>query len=407
MIGQNTKFQASLFGGRNSDMPKFWKIKRELIRLARQTVEVPVDAVNFLFGSYYYDFFVSKNKQMWRGAQGSSPQKAVYLIFPVNGLLATHIRTLEYLSSKGLSVTVVSNIPLNPEDRVTVLKHCHQFIERPNFGYDFGGYRDGILSLKDSLREAEQLVLINDSVWFPIVTETDWLDDVRALDVDFAGAVSNYGMPRMEAENFRALDFNYRTDHKNFHYCSFALCIGKTILHDPGFLRFWKRFPLTNKKKKTVRRGEIGLTAWVLKRNFTHGETLGVAKLMHYLEALDDQKLADVASNVMIPEDPRLKALKSETLSGLDSVPRADLIKFILTAAARQGTGYALAYLSVFELGFPFLKKSPLWLDSDASDISIRILEKIDTPASREALTDARVLRKRLKTSDVLGTQTG
>jgi len=374
-------------------VPQLWKVKRELKRLAWQVGEVPFDVSSFLFGSLYYDWALSGQQRKLDGAQGYSTRRAVYLIFPNNGLLPTHIRSLKYLSSKGLCITVVSNAPLNLDDEAKLLKECHLYIERPNFGYDFGGYRDGILSMREDLQEAEQLVLVNDSSWFPVCSRTDWLDDVDALDVDFAGAVSNYGLPRMEATAFRDLEFNYRAEHKNFHYCSFALSIGEKILHDPHFLRFWKYFPLTNKKNRTVRRGEIGLTAWVLKHGYSHGETLGVANLKVRLDLLDDQRLAEVASHVIIPEDLRLKKVKSDLMSQLGRVPRSDMISFILTAAARQGAGYALAYLSIFELGYSFLKKSPLWLDPDSAEISLRILEKIDTPASREALEEAKLLK--------------
>ncbi len=276
-----------------------------------------------------------------------------------------------------------------------LLKLCYRYIERSNFGYDFGGYRDGILSLRQNLSNTKQLVLINDSVWFPISSETDWLDDVDTLGVDFAGAGSNYGIPRVEPTTFRDLTFNYRTDHKNFHYCSFALSCGENILRHPGFLQFWQHFPLSSKKKRTVRHGEIGLTSWVLKHGFTHGETLGVANLRQYLDALDDGRLLEVASQVIVPEDRRMKRVKDNLRPQMERLSRDDLTNFILTATARQGASYALAYFSIFELGYPFLKKSPLWLDLETSDISLRILEKVDTPAAREALEEAKLLKLR------------
>lgn len=377
-------------------MPQLWKIKRELKRLAGHMVELPIDAMSFFFGSLYYDLLLSSKRRVLSGQQDASDRQAVYLIFPVDGLLSTHMRTLNYLQSKGVSVTVVSNVPLSSADEEKLLRMCRCYIERPNFGYDFGGYRDGVLSLKQTLRQMKQLILINDSVWFPVSSKTDWLEDVDSLNVDFSGAVSNYGMPRVAAEDFRNVDFDYQTDHKNFHYCSFALSFGKNILRHPDFVRFWKRFPLTSKKTRTVRRGEIGLTAWVLKHGFTHGETLGVPHLKLYLDALPVRRLVEIVSKVIIPEDPRLKAVKKDLLPQIDTATRDELTGFILTAAARQGTGYALACFSILELGYPFLKKSPLWLDQESSDISLWLLEKIGTPASRDALEEARMLQQRL-----------
>ncbi len=375
-------------------MPQLWKISREVKRLLWKPVYLPVNALSFWFGATYYDLFHSHKRRIVAGQQSSSVRKAIYLIYPSSGLLPTHLTTLKYLASKGLSVTVVSNLPLNPDEEISLLQFCHRYIERPNFGYDFGGYRDGVLSLKSELSETDQLLLINDSAWFPIHAETDWLDDIQALNVDFAGAVSNYGVPRPNPESFREMSFDYRTDHKNFHYCSFALSIGANILRSPGFFDFWKHFPLTNKKNRTVRRGEIGLTAWVLKNGFSHGDTVGIANLVQFLETLEDRRLLEIATQTIIPEDARMKSVKADLLPSLENMSRQELIRFILTATARQGAAYALADFLIFERGYPFLKKSPLALDPEAAKISLRILEKIDTAAAREALAEAQVLRQ-------------
>lgn len=378
-------------------MAPFWKITREIRRLLKQPFDKAGDATTYVFGALYYDVFLSGKCQVHEGHRPTSRRRAVYLIYPSDGILPSHLRSLEYLARKGVSTTIISNQPLSKAEIQSLKPLCNTCIVRPNFGYDFGGYRDGVLSLAADFPEMDQLILLNDSVWFPISERTDWLDDIQHLNVNFGAATSNYGLPRPDPTAFRQIDFDYRTDHHNFHYTSFALSFDAEILSHPRFVKFWKNFALTNKKKRVVRRGEIGLTRWVLKQNFTHAETLGVQELEAVLNDLDESRLREIARLIIISEDTRLQQVRNDLEDKMHTLNRSEVMSFILTVVARQGASYALAPLSVSELGFPFFKKSPLWLSKESSDNSMEILKRLATPAALEALTEAEILRERLK----------
>ena len=88
---------------------------------------------------------------------------AIYLIFPTSGVQESHLSAIEYIASSGYSPLVVSNLFLGDSDRQEVRSRCWQLIERPNYGFDFGGYRDGVLQLASSLHELTRLVIVNDS----------------------------------------------------------------------------------------------------------------------------------------------------------------------------------------------------------------------------------------------------
>ncbi|WP_300016137.1 rhamnan synthesis F family protein [uncultured Roseobacter sp.] len=373
-----------------------WKLKRELTRLLSNSAKFPASFTTWLFGAGYYDFFLSGRVRQEPGEIDAGPRRAVYLMFPSKGLLASHERSLRYLLRKNIATTVVSNCPLSPADKNRVLALCHRYIERPNFGYDFGGYRDGLLSMGDELASLGQLVLLNDSSWFPITDKTDWLDQVEALNVDFAGAASNYGMSRPDPESYRSIKVDYCTDHPNFHYCSYALSFSSRTLSHPGFLRYWKKFPLSNSKKRTVRRGEIGLTRWAISNGLTHGATFDSATIPEKLASLEEARLRHIAEMLIIMDDRKLRQLQASVESQLSAMPKLDLIGFILTAAARKGVSYATAEFNIFECGFPFLKKSPLWMEQDTSQKTLDLLERLNTPASLEALFEARTFLTRL-----------
>lgn len=263
-----------------------WKLKREVRRLGRQTRKLPGNVARRLLLTPYYDFYLARNVVTTPGERPETSKFAVFLIYPQFGVKPTHIRTLDHLIEKGYATTLISNLPLTGDDRAAVLPRCFRLIERPNFGYDFGGYRDGVLSLQDRLGKLDRLVLLNDSCWFPLPQDVDWLDEAEARDLDFVGATSHYGLLRRDQEVGANVEWNYGPRGRHFHYASYAVSIGPKILRNAGFTGFWKRFALSNEKNITVRRGEIGLTQWVLARRYSHASTLDIAHLDQDLRRL-------------------------------------------------------------------------------------------------------------------------
>lgn len=373
-------------------LPPRWKVRREMARIGGQLRELPHDIVNYLVATQRYDRSRAKEIRRYPGNLPGGTRVAIFLIFPDNGLQASHLRTLDYFHDKGYSAFVVSNVPLSDQDREALLCKCWFYMERPNFGYDFGGYRDGVLEIEGQLASLERLVLINDSTWFPLPDASDWLDDVEALDVDFAGAASNYGTPRSEIEDFLSMKWDYRSSHRNFHYCSFALCLRPAILRHPDFLTFWRRLRLSDKKKRTVRRGEIGFTQWALGRHFSHGATLEVGSLDRDLDALDDTQLIAIARLLVIPEHRRLQQFWRDMLAQ-PTQTRPDLIKLILLSVTLQGSSYALAPYAIWQRNYPFLKKSPIWLSRQSCSNTLQLLDGID--GAEDLLAEARELSAR------------
>ncbi len=91
-----------------------------------------------------------------------------------------------------------------------------------------------------------------------------------------------------------------------------------------------------------------------------------------------------------------MAAVVSSVLNDIENVSRTDLEKVILVSVARQGAAYSLAYYNIVEQGFPFLKKSPVWLSDRSSDITLDILDQIGSAAALEAEQEALELRTRL-----------
>jgi hypothetical protein len=369
-----------------------WKIQRELSRVARQIGAAPSMAFEFLVATPYYDRVLASRQRHTDGALPPSSKVAVYLIYPDRGVLASHRMALEHLHASGYAPLVVSNLALTDMQRADVSRACWRLIERPNYGYDFGGYRDAVLSLAQTLPKLERLVLLNDSAWFPLPGARNWLADAQALGTNLAAAASNYGARRVDADDFRDIVWQYSATHRSFHYTSYALSLSSAVLRDPDFLRFWKRFRMSRVKRATVRRGEIGLTQWALRRGHTHAQTCPIDTLDRALEQLDDAQLERVLDRLVTLEDERLEQHKLELQQAWrrGSRDRKAVERLILTTVARVGSSYAIPGWTIGERGFGFLKKSPLSMSDECARATLEVAREM----GEVVWTEAQALRQ-------------
>lgn len=372
-----------------------WKLKREFNRIVAQVSHALPIMWEYLTLTPRYDFLLSRKRKRYRGTKQLSAEVAVYLIFPKDGLLKSHLQMLAELDKQNIAPVVVSNYPLSSDDLDRLKSLCAVIIERPNVGYDFGGYRDAIRELAPRLSSLDRLFILNDSVWM-LDSKKSWFDAVREADKDFCGATSNYGIRRYSDLDFRELVWEYTPDHWNFHYASYALAIGNRILQDRDFLRFWKRFRLSNSKKRTVRRGEIGLSKWMKEKGYSHTATSDVHNIDKEMRALEPDDLQKVFEHLVLPESPRLVKKRDEVAqTDLHSAEgMSDRLNFILMSVSSLAIGYVLPYYTINSRGFQFIKKSPLWLSEDSASITMEILENLEGPLGRQACLEAKDILK-------------
>ena len=92
------------------------------------------------------------------------------------------------MKSKGYSTLLISNCLLTSDDKAKALPMCWKIIVRSNFGYDFGGYQVGVLIAMRSGEPINQMLILNDSIWFPLQHDCDFLERVEAKKNGFVGA---------------------------------------------------------------------------------------------------------------------------------------------------------------------------------------------------------------------------
>ena len=373
----------------------WWKLRREIARLGAQAIALPPELARRLYFRRWYDLVTARAIRRSPGALPLGPEVGIYLIFPAKGVLPSHLHMLAEMRAQGIAPVVVSNLPLSEADRTRLLPEVAQIVERPNVGYDFGGYRDGVLGLAEALPRVERLWLLNDSAWL-VPQPKSWFAEARALGTDVMAASSNYAMPRVDPARFREITWHHATAHRNFHYASYALGFGPRVLRDPAFLRYWRRLDIRNDKTRTVRRGEIGLSQFVLKRGYSHRATCEVDRLDAELAALSDAEIDRVARELVIPDDAPLEAVKAGVLATGADTPtgRAERIALILTTVSRRASAYALPGYTLRH-GFQFLKKSPLWLSPEAAGVMMRLIARIDGPVGDQIRAEARDLMRK------------
>lgn len=370
-------------------LPPARKIKRELTRVGRQARGLHKSVFRYLTERPYYDHVTARQIRISDGEAARADKVAIYLLYPRHGILPSHLRALRWMLANGYAPLVISNLPITGPDRDTLRPLAWRMMERPNFGYDFGGYRDGVLHLGGALGGLERLVLLNDSSWFPLPGTEGWLRDAETLGPEFVGACSHWGISRVETRDFRTIEWRFDTSDRNFHYGSFALSVGPKILQDPGFYHFWKRYRLTNDKSRTVRRGETGLTRWVLRSGHSHGSTLDISGLDRDLAALSGSRLEELAHALILHEDKEGQRLKRKILSDPAPKNRETLIALILTSIARQGSSYALPAYMVPEKNFAFLKKTPLVSSEETGTAMMKFIGGLDGSAGDEIRLEA------------------
>lgn len=372
----------------------FEKLALETKRLWQRLLKVPKNLRDDLLKNKEFERHHAAKIKVTEGAHPISSEVAIYLIFPWSGVTKSHLNVLQQMIGEEIAPFVISNLPLSDHDRDLLTEYSWRIMERPNIGYDFGGYRDGVLFMREYLPKLGRFYILNDSAWIIDAPQT-WFHEVRALNVDFCGATSNYGVKRVAIEKFRDIEWRLTPNHRNYHYASYALAFGSKVLKDSFFISFWQRYKLSEEKKRVVRRGEIGLSRSLLSRGFSHAATCPVFGLDKEIAALDSHALDRVAQLLILSGYPKLNKLRCTVLKSdfASARGRADRICLILTAVALQAMGYALPGYTIPKRGFQFVKKSPIWLTREGSDATLTILETLDGPLGQIAAQEARALR--------------
>jgi hypothetical protein len=220
------------------DLPG-WKVRREIARLGQQLRAIP-EAVWEPVANRRHDALVARGLPVREGEVGARDKVLLYLVYQPEGLSDTTFATLRDMIGQGYAPVVVSNAPLSARDAGRLRGFTHLAVERPNFGYDFGGYRDGLTVLGQRGLDPDSVLILNDSVW----------------------VLPGYGFPgRLEASGADVAGSILRVRGNERFLESYVYRLSRRALGHAAFAAYWAGLGLTSNKYKVIRRGERGFSA--------------------------------------------------------------------------------------------------------------------------------------------------
>ena len=330
-------------------LPPLWKIYRELDR-SRQAIHSAIGRLYEPFVQQRHDRNRDQILRIHDGHVGLHQKVALFLIFQPAGLQKSVLVTCDHLIEKGYAPLVVSNAPLNAEDLEAVRSRAWKIIVRPNFGYDFGGYRDGILWLRDQGVTPERLLILNDSIWFPVWPNETMIDKMEALPVDLAGAVIHPEQRRRKTSTLRPAFIE-----------SYFYIAQRNALKSDVFYKFWTDFQVSSIKFNAVYRGERSFTNFLEGGGLTCDAIVSAEALIAAVAAEDNDFLKKTLEYAAYT-DPEFEAERDALLAGRDKTSgwREVALAHVAKVSRRRSVYASFPYPACLKLGVSFVKKSRL-----------------------------------------------
>lgn len=230
-------------------MSIFERVARRLYHSSRRQL-VAVTPTYFKLHGNLAGRWRSNAKTIVQSSAGDDPNRtsarvAVFVHYDSRGHVHDYIIShLRGLNEAGLRIWFMSNTPRLGDDAIARLKpHVAWIHRRNNFGYDFGAYKDGILSVMAAL-PAEQIVLCNDSVYGPLQPLAPILERANPDVADVWGMTEG---------------FEYR-----YHLQSYFIAFNRRAIQAPKFAQFWREVPYVDARGWLIHHGEVGLTQTLL-----------------------------------------------------------------------------------------------------------------------------------------------
>lgn len=315
-----------------------WKLRRELTRFGQQLRAIP-ESLWEPFAQRAHDAALARGFPLTTGKIALGPKVALVLCWQPHGLAPSFLATLDHLVRNDYAPFVVSNAPLSPADHAALSALCWRTLERPNFGYDFGGYRDGLRLLRDWGVQPDRLVILNDSVWFPLWPDDQTLHRAEAADLDVAGLILR------QRDNTSFLE-------------SYFFSIRGPVLDHPAFRAFWDGLRLTSNKYKVIRRGERGFGVALKAAGLSMGPLFPQAGFDAAIHRADEPALRQILAYAALvdPGETAIGAALATAPADQDwsTQARAFIARVLLKAQFYSAFPVAAAR----HLNYPVLKKS-------------------------------------------------
>lgn len=318
------------------------KLSKECRRVVKQARQLRTRSLGHA-NRIKYDLGRRRLVKRSKGILPLGDEAAIVLIYQPKGILKSTLMTLQWLDAKGVTPIVVSNTNLTESDRNLLLERSHLVIERPNVGYDFGGYREGIFTILERGIKLNALYVMNDSMWFPVKKDTDLIEKCRAAPEDLYGIHVGHYQQRIGNEFVQSYFFRFK----------------KEILNSKAFRDYWMSIPMMQDKKEVVRFLELKMAARFHNKGFSYGGFTTWRDVLDLVLKSDDEgflrRVFEYQSQMSEKERLLIEPLLKKGVNALE-------MRDILIPYIEEHTLFPeLSWISpeiLDALGIPFMKKA-------------------------------------------------
>ena len=323
------------------------KVWRELKVLGERLLYIPFHAVAPVAQRMYDRWYFPRLKQHIATQFEMAEKIAIFLCYTVKGVPVRAFATVDRLRRSGFEVLVVANGGLSSLELKRFNELGVSSLRRPNWGYDFGGYRDGLRLLSVLNCSPSELILMNDSIEYPVLSKDQLIEAMRNHGSDFVGAV-----------HAKPVNPNGNEDYGVIF--SFLLWASSNTLRSPAWQDFWARYVMTGSKYATVRRGERALTRAMMRGGLRCGGVYTRDAFLRVVDGLPADELRVAIEHGVYVDDEiflrRASQLIALPVEGDEWRGRA--VNFIQDVVAKRNFLYSFPYITHGALGVPFVKRS-------------------------------------------------
>lgn len=355
-------------------MLPLWKLKREWKR-TKYKITLPFLRLLYPRSMRLYDKNKDSHIIITHGEARKSDKVALLLLFQPNGISASTYFTCETLRAAGFSVFAVSNAALSQADLLQLREHCFEIMQRPNFGYDFGGYRDGILHILKHKEDINQLLVLNDSCWFPTIQRDVFLPAVVSTQFDLFGAVM----------------YQTAKPKPRYHILSYAFCFNKRAISSNIFQEFWQNLVIASNYYWTIYNCERRMAPFFSDNGFSVGSLWNNSQIEGVMKDLSLEELEKI-----VEYEGRKQTRHRSTLKKLLSIQphdtqwRDEVIK-CWKLGLFNDQFYLFHPTLLMKMGYSFIKKRKEHRYQDQRRVYLDLY--------REAMPD--VIRKEMEAHDL------
>ena len=322
-----------------------WRLRRELSVLFRRFSYAvfmwPAErGINWLYDAFW-NRLVSIEKEI---DKKKASRVAVYLVYQPLGLSNITFLTIEALRLAGYSVLIVSNAKLRLDDASRLSAKVAAILVRPNYGVDFGGYRDGVLHLWKYKKSIDEILFLNDSVFCLCGNLEKFFSKIKNSPEDVISAVELQG-----------------GQSANAVLTSYFITFRRDALKSRLFWEFWRSYRMANSRYVTVRRGERALSRMVKSSSFSsRGMVSADTSMVSIIDAMSIEDLRQVVRYCALTDESFFLLIERSLDCSKEHVredQRSFLSRFVLTVARRRSPVASFPYLAHVILEMPVQKK--------------------------------------------------